>query len=204
MKIPAFRLWKHRKLSSAILLSVVLLLCIGGGGIAIGSSGGEHEGGAKGWIATDTYRVINFAVLAICLFLLLRKPVSQALGGRIKGIKEQLDELEAKKIAAEKQLAEYNEKLKQLDKQAESIIAEYIRQGNEAKARILKEAENSALKLEEQAKRNIEHEFAMAKFKLQEEVMEKAIQKAEEIIKNQIAAEDQERLIDDYLKKVVA
>lgn len=201
MKIPAFKLRKHRTLNSALLSGIVLLLCIGGGGIAIGASGEEST---KGWIATDTYRVMNFSVLAIGLFLILRKPVSQALSGRVKGIREQLSELEEKKQSAEKQLAEYNEKLKQLDKQGESIIAEYIRQGNEAKIRILKEAENTAVKLEEQAKRSIEHEFAQAKFRIQNEVMEKAIQKAEEIIKGQIAAEDQDRLVDDYLKKVVA
>ena len=33
---------------------------------------------------------MNFSVLAIGLFLVLKKPVSQALGGRIQGIKEQL------------------------------------------------------------------------------------------------------------------
>ena len=92
----------------------------------------------------------------------------------------------------------------QLEKEAEKIIEDYIRQGHEAKARILKEAEASAEKLQVQARRNIEHEFEQAKLELQKEIFEKSLAKAEEIIKNKISGEDQNRIVDEYLKKVVA
>ena len=171
--------------------------------VAFSSSGGEHAE-PKGWVATDTYKVMNFTVLFVGLFFLLRKPISQALNARIKGIKDQIDELEVKKKDAEKKLAEYNERLSLLGKEAEKIVAEYIKQGNEAKNRILKEAEAEAVKLEEQAKKNIEHEFKEAKSKLQEEISEKALIKAGEIIRGAITVEDQDRLVDEYLEKVVA
>ena len=190
----------RRKGSVVMVVTVLALLCFIG--IALASSGAE--GGAKGWVATDTYRVMNFAVLAVALFLLLRKPVSQALDARITGIKEQLSELEAKKKEAEKQLAAYNEKYANLEQEAERLIAEYIRQGNEAKVRILAEAQTAAEKLQEQARRNIEHEFKQAKLKLQEELFEKALVKAEELIKSKITVQDQEKLVDEYIEKVVA
>lgn len=184
----------------AVMTIVVAVLIFSG--VAFGSSGGEH--GPKGWVATDTYKVMNFTVLIAALFFLLRKPVAQALNARIKGIKDQLNDLEVKKKEAEKKLAEYNEKLSLLDKEAEKIVAEYIKQGNEAKARILEEAESEAKKLEEQARRNIDSEFKQAKSKLQKEMFEKALIKAEEIIKNKIDSKDQDRLINEYLEKVVA
>lgn len=179
--------------------AVLLFFCVGG--IAYAAGGG---GEPKGWVATDTYRVMNFAVLAIALFFILKKPVSQALNSRIDGIKEQLEELEAKKSAAEKELAEYNKKLSDLEQEAEKIVTEYARQGSEAKVRILKEAESAAEKLENQAKRAIEHEFEQAKLQLHEEIMEKALAKAENILKSQITGDDQDRLVDEYLEKVVA
>ncbi|MFH1992711.1 MAG: ATP synthase F0 subunit B [Pseudomonadota bacterium] len=190
----------NRKGSVVMVVTVLAFLCFIG--MALASSGGE--GAAKGWVATDTYRVMNFAVLAIALFFLLRKPTSQALDARIKGIKEQLSELEAKKRDAEKQLAAYNERFATLEKEAERLIADYIRQGNEAKARILVEAQSAAEKLEEQARRNIEHEFKQAKSKLQEEIFEKALAKAEDLIKRKITAQDQEKLVHEYIEKVVA
>jgi F-type H+-transporting ATPase subunit b len=147
---------------------------------------------------------MNFAVLVIALVFVLRKPLSQALSSRIKVIKDQLEDLEVQKTEAEKQLDEYNQKLAQLEKEAEKIVEDYIRQGHEARARILKEAEASAEKLQVQARRNIEHEFGQAKLELQKEIFEKSLAKAEEIIKSKITGEDQDRIVDEYLKKVVA
>jgi len=201
MKLPVFNC-KHRCLRmSAALICALALLCFAG--IALGASGGGGEQGSKGWVATDTFKVMNFAVLAIGLFLLLRKPLSKALSDRIQGIKDQLSELEARKKEAEAELARYNEKFQQLDKEAEKLISQYIQQGEDAKAKIIKEAEISAQKLEEQARRNIEHEFKKTREKLQEEVLEQALTKAEEIIKIRISNTDQERLVDEYLDKVV-
>lgn len=190
---------RGKRLGALLIMVAALLLFTGS---AMASGGGE--GGPKGWVATDTYRVMNFSVLFIALFLLLRKPLAKALNARIKGIEEQLAELEAKKAEAEKQLNAYNEKLAKLDEEAEQIVQDYIRQGNEAKARIIAEAESTAGKLEEQAKRNIEHEFKQAKVRLQEEVLEVALTKAEELVKEKISEDDQTRLVDEYLDKVVA
>ncbi|MFA9497806.1 MAG: ATP synthase F0 subunit B, partial [Deltaproteobacteria bacterium] len=142
-----------------VVFMMLLFFCFMGVAMASSEQGGE----SKGWVATDTYKVMNFSVLAIGLFFLLRKPTSQALNSRIKGIKDQLDELETKKKAAEKQLAEYNEKFSQLEQETQKLIEDYIRQGNEAKARIIDEAKKAAEKLEEQARRNIDHEFKQAK-----------------------------------------
>ena len=61
-----------------------------------------------------------------------------------------------------------------------------------------------AAKLEAMAKRNIEQEFKAAKTKLQQEIAEKAMIKAEELIKASISSDDQDKLVDEYLKKVVA
>ncbi len=203
MKICADR----RKRWSVVLVLTAMLL-FGFTSIALssteGGNGGEHAQVSKGWVATDTYRVMNFTVLAVALFFLLRKPLVKGLGARTAGIRDQLSDLEARKKEAESQLAAYTEKLAELDQEAERLVAEYVRQGNEAKERILLEAEQAAEKLEAQALRNIEHEFKTAKVKLQADILEKALVKAEEIIQERITAEDQDRLVDEYLEKVVA
>ncbi len=203
----AIRTYLMIKKSNVIMLVIAVFL-LSYIGVAFGSSGSEHDShGPKGWVATDTYRVMNFAVLAIGLFLLLRKPASQALNARIKGIKDQLSELEAKKKEAEENLAQYNERLLLLDNETGKIINEYIKQGNEAKVRILEEAKSAAEKLQEQARRNIAHEFELAKSKLQKEILEKALVKAKELINSKITTKDQDRLVNEYLKhldKVVA
>lgn len=221
MKIPVFtciRRFPTITKTAPVLIAALMLFCFAG--VAVGASGGnsggehateasgghgeEHATEAKGWVATDTYKVMNFAVLAIVLVFLIRKPMKKALNDRIQGIQDQLSELEAKKKAAEDELANYNRKFQQLDQESEKLIAQYIQQGEEAKVRIIKEAENAAEKLQVQARRNIEQEFKRAKLNLQEEVLEKALAQAEELIRNKISDDDQERLVDEYLEKVVA
>ncbi len=203
MGIPGFGRWPDHQRARVIVLGVLFVLLLLSMGVvnALGASGGE--GGAKGWVATDTWRVMNFVVLLVALVFILRKPISQALSSRIKNIREQLESLEAQKAEAEKQLAQYNEKLSQLENEAEKIVEGYIKQGNEAKAKILKEAEATAEKLQVQARRNIEHEFGKARQELQREVVEKSLAKAEETLKKAITAQDQDNLVDEYLDKVV-
>ena len=202
MKVTGFGGLHKFKKNSAVILVILLLLFSFSVPTALSASG--EDSGAKGWTSTDWFRVMNFTVLAIVLVFLLRKPLSQALGARIKGIKDQLEDLEARKAEAEKQLAEYSEKLSRLEKESDKIVEDYIKQGNEAKARILKEAQSAADKLQSQARRNIEHEFKQAKLKLQQEIFETSLAKAEEILKGKISGEDQDRLVDEYLRKVEA
>lgn len=189
--------------SARVIIVAVVLVCLTMGiGTALAASGAESA--TKGWVATDTYRVMNFVVLLAALVFILRKPISQALSSRITSIREQLESLETQKAEAEKQLAQYNEKLSQLEKEAEKIVKGYIEQGNEAKAKILKEAQETAEKLQAQARRSIENEFGKARLELQREVVEKSLLKAEETLKKAITARDQDKLVDEYLDKVVA
>ena len=197
--------WIKNNLSAVVAPVVFILVVSAQIVIASSGGGGEHGGGGHGggWAATDTYRVMNFAVLAIALFFLLKKPVAQFLGDRIQSIKEQLAELEAKKAEAEKKLAQYEEKLATLSSESEKIINQYKQQGISLRDKILAEAASAAEKLEEQAKRTIDHEFKQARQLLEQEVLEKAIAKAEDRLKKNITDQDQNKLVDEYLTKVV-
>jgi F-type H+-transporting ATPase subunit b len=188
---------KRRVLCVAVMMFFLLIA-----GIAYSSSDGEQA--PKGWVKTDTYRVMNFFVLAAGLVLLLRKPVSEALSSRIKEIQSHLADLEAKRKNAEKEVVQYVKKLSDLDKESEKIIEQFVQQGNDAKAKILKEAKAAAEKLEVQANRSIENEFKRAKESIKSDLIEKSLVRAEELIKSRINEADQARLVDEYLEKVVA
>ncbi|MBF0199861.1 MAG: ATP synthase F0 subunit B [Desulfamplus sp.] len=190
------------KKSFMVTLPAILLISLGFACAAFAASGG-HDG-PKGWVVTDTYKVLNFAVLAGVLFYIARKPVAAFFSSRIKGIKDELADLEQKKEAARQSLAEYESKLAKLAAESEEMVQEYIRQGEESKKRILAEAEAQAEKLQESAKRNIEYEFKAAKSGLQREIVEKALEQAEILVRESISVQDQDHLVDEYLRKVVA
>ena len=196
-----YRRWNKRGKRHVLCVAVMMFFLLIAG-IAYSSSDGEQA--PKGWVKTDTYRVMNFFVLAAGLVLLLRKPVSEALSSRIKEIQSHLADLEAKRKNAESEVVQYVKKLSDLDKESEKIIEQFVQQGNDAKAKILKEAKTAAEKLEVQANRSIENEFKRAKESIKSDLIEKALVRAEELIKSRINEADQERLVDEYLEKVVA
>lgn len=167
------------------------------------SEGGGHGGGGFNKKADLLYRFINFAVLLGALIFLLRKPMGKALDGRRQGIRDQLDDLERQKQEAQKKLAEYKGKLNLLQEEVEKIVADYVKEGEAAKEKIIAEAKGAAEKLQKQAKKNIEHEFQKARQELRAAVAEQAVAMAEELIKRNVTDEDHERIIDEYLKKVV-
>ena len=192
----------NKRLLQGVLLvtTIVFAVC----GFAWASSDGGHGVVHNAWLKIDTWKVLNFGILAVGGFFLARKPVAQFFASRAKCIEDEINELELKKADAQKKLAEYQAKFKNLDQESKQIVEDYIKQGEEAKKRIIAEAEKQAEKLEDMAKRNIEQEFKSAKAKLQLEIVEKALEKAEEVIKASISSDDQDRLVDVYLKKVVA
>ncbi len=190
---------KHLKVSATVVVLVA------GATVAWASGGGDgHAAHQNAWHDIDTWKVLNFVLLVIGCFFIARKPVAQFFSSRTKGIEEELTSLEQKKADAEKKLAEYETRFRNLEQESEMIVEDYIKQGEDAKKRILEEAEAQAEKLEDMAKRNIEQEFKAAKATLQQEVVDRAMEQAQALIKKSITTQDQNRLVDEYLKKVEA
>ncbi len=188
---------KHLKVSGTIVA-----LVSGAATAALASSAGGEVHNA--WIVEDTWKVLNFGALAVGVFFIAKKPVGQFFSTRTKSIEEELSALEQKKSAAENKLAEYVARFRNLQQESKEIVEDYIKQGEEAKKRIIAQAGAQADKLEDMAKRNIQQEFKSAKADLQQEIAERAMDRAEAVIKKSIKAKDQDRLVDQYLKKVEA
>ncbi len=193
----------REKYLKIIFFALVTFFC----GTIVWASGGGGEGAAPAvshWVTQDTAKALNFALLAIILFFVAKKPVKEFFTSRIKGIEEELTDLEQKKQEAEKKIAALEARLQDLDGESKKIIETYVQQGEEAKKRILTQAQEEATKLEEMAKRNIDMEFKTATAELKKEITEKAILEAEKLIQSSISSKDQDKLVDDYLEKVVA
>lgn len=182
------------------LAAVVLLF---GVGMALASSGGEHGDSGFNKTADFIYRIFNFVVLVGALFFLLRKPVGKAFAARTQGIREKLADLEQQKAEAEKMQAEYKEKLGLLQEETAKIVDSYIEEGEKVKAQIIEEARKSADKMRENATAAIQHEFDRAKAEIQGEIVTESVAVAQKLIQAQIDTDDQNRLVDEYIAKVV-
>lgn len=173
-----------------------------GGG---GEHGDAHHGGhslTHSQIMNFVWHILNFSILAFVLVKFLRKPISDALTGRQQGIRAQFEELDAKRVEAERMYAEYEKKLSGMDAEAKRILQTFLEQGEAEKARIIAQAEESAKRIKAQAELYVQQELSKATAQLQKEVSDMAVAMAEEIVRKNITEEDQHRLIAEYLEKV--
>ncbi|MBU0944656.1 MAG: ATP synthase F0 subunit B [Proteobacteria bacterium] len=150
------------------------------------------------------FRVMNFIVLLIILVKFGAKPIADGLGARRKQIREEIEDLEAKKSQAEKAYRDFSAKLESVEKDVGTIVQKAVAQAEIEKAKIIEKAEQSAADIKRQAEMVIANEITAAKRTLQNEVAEQAAVMAEELIVKNLTPEDQVKITEDYLDKVGA
>ncbi len=183
-----------------LVAAAAAALSILGAGLAFASEAGGHHVTPPNMDLV--YRLMNFGVMAVVLVVLLRKPLKSALGGRIEQIRSELAELEAKKAQAQAELNEVSKRVSDAQGEREAIVAEFKAQGEREAAKIVEAAQALATRIKAQAQFTIEQETAAAKADLRREVAELSAALAEDLLKQKINAEDQTRLVDEYLAKV--
>lgn len=178
------------------LLGMALVLM--GAGAAFASGGGYSDE----MIHELYFKIMNFAVLVVVVVVLARKPLKKGLNDRIQGIKDELADLESRRGKALAELAAVEKRLKDAEGDRETIVAEFRAQGEKEREKIIAAAEDNAQRIKAQAQFTIEQETAMAKVELRREVAQLSAALAEDLLKQKITAEDQTRLVDEYLAKV--
>jgi F-type H+-transporting ATPase subunit b len=182
------------------VISAVALVALAAG-LACAETGGGHAD--SGAVAKDfAWRVLDFGLMAILLVYLLTKPIRNGLAGRRDGIEKALSDAVAAREAAEAKFAEYDVKLSKASVEIEEMSAAIRREGELERDRILASAHEMAQKITAEAEKTAESEILRARTELRQEASRLAITLAEELLKKQINAGDQQRLVDEYVSKV--
>jgi F-type H+-transporting ATPase subunit b len=150
------------------------------------------------------FRVMNFAVLMFILIKFGAKPIGAALSGRRRQVKEDLGALEAKKQVAERSYNEFSTKLATVEKDVDQIVEKAIAQAEIEKVKIIERAEKAAEDIKRQAQMAVANEVTAARRMLKNEIADQAAVMAEGLIINNLTAEDQFKIVEDYLDKVGA
>ena len=170
-------------------------------GVCWAAEGGGHGGGLN-W--TDfAYRSVAFVILVAILVKLLKKPISTFFSSRREEIQQLLAELEAKRLETEKRSAEYKTRLAALEDETKKIVAELVAEGEAERQKIIDAAHKQADYIKQQARLSIQQEIKAAKESLQEEIGELTVAAAEKILRKNLQPGDQDRLVRDFMTRVV-
>ena len=130
------------------------------------------------------------------------KPIRNGLKARREEIAKTLADAEAAKAAAEAKYLEYSEKLAKATEEIETLTASIRHDGEVEREKILAAAQEMAVKIEQEADNKASSVVAKARTELREEAARLAVELAEDMLKKQVSAEDQKRLVDEYMQKV--
>jgi len=149
------------------------------------------------------WKSLNFIILVILLYKVLAGHVKKFFENRRKGINDEIEEAKALKEDVERRYEELSKKLKNVDKEIEDLTELFKKEGLSEKQRIIEDAGKEAEKIRQQAARTIEQEMIKARSKIRKEYTEVIIEMAEDLIRKKLTESDHERLVKEYIEKVV-
>ena len=182
------------------IITAVLLVALSSV-VAFASADGGHVD--SGVLLKDfLYRVLSFSIVVAILVYYLAKPIKKGLSGRREEIETALAAAKQAKLDAEAKFAEYDRKLAQATDEIAEISNAIRREGELEKQKIIANAKQLAIKIEQDAEKTAELEVVKARNELRREAVQLAVGVAEEMLKKNVTKEDDTRLIDEYMQKV--
>jgi F-type H+-transporting ATPase subunit b len=182
-----------------IMLTVSVLFC----GFVLAAGDSAHGQDRSGDLKDLLYRFMNFALLVIILFVVLRKVgIKQFFVSRSEEIRKRLEELKSGKEEAEKKYRDLEKRLQEFEEKKKDIIEQFKAEGLAEKARILDEARSRVNQILEQAEATVQQEIQAARDRLKGDVLTLATRQAEEIIAREMTEKDQNALVDDFIERV--
>lgn len=156
---------------------------------------------ATGLWNPNLWRVINLIVFVIFLVYILRSKVriGQVFDNRAASIVKELEQAKRDKQESQQRLAELEARLGRLDHEVADIRAEAERESARETERIRQTAAADAEKIKQTAQREIEGAMKAAKGELRAFVADQSVALAEGMIRREIRAEDNTRMVNKFI-----
>ncbi len=155
------------------------------------------------------FHVIDMLVMLfffIILIYLVGKfawgPVMDMMKKREDYIANEIEQAEKNRAEAEKASKEAVERLRQTKQEAQKIIEDARTAGLKQEQDIIEAAKKEAERIKQAAQEEIQNEKEKAIQALQDQVASLSVLIASKVIEKEISAQDQEKLIEEYIKEV--
>ncbi|HEY1958035.1 MAG TPA: hypothetical protein VGH28_20580 [Polyangiaceae bacterium] len=146
--------------------------------------------------------IFNFAILLLIYWRFGKKPVAEALKQRKLSIAAQIENAQKILREAKQRSKRYRGKLEKVEGDAELAKLGKISTGRGEAVELLRAAEEKALRISRDAEFLLEQEKKQTHIDLVRETVERAAREAEELLKKNVSAQDQERLAADFIAQL--
>ena len=142
---------------------------------------------------------INLVILIGFLVFMLRKPVTGMLRKRTDRVQGQLREAEDELAKALDLKLQYEQKIEEISRERDEILAEAHKLAGETSRRLIAEAEKEAEIVRERASVNAAVEWSRAESEMRSKIIEASAVAAEKFVTMAINKETHDRLFTDIM-----
>ncbi|GGA64331.1 ATP synthase subunit b [Ornithinibacillus halotolerans] len=148
------------------------------------------------------YQLLFFAILLFLVRKFAWGPVMNMMKKREEYVANEIEAAEKSRIEAEKSAKAAAEQLKQTKMEAQKIIEDAKTAGIKQEQDIIESARQEADRIKKAAQAEIQNEKEKALQALQDQVASLSVLIASKVIEKELSAQDQEKLINEYIKEV--
>jgi F-type H+-transporting ATPase subunit b len=167
---------------------------------ALARAAEEHEG-PPDWRLLGL-AMLNSGLLVILLLRFTRKPINDFLFARREGIRRSLHEAEERLAAAQRELATLRARVQNMDREAREIRELAQQQAQGERERMAQRASDAVERIRQDAERVSAREIERARQSLREEAAELAVRMADELLRRNLNAADDQRLVNEFVERV--
>lgn len=153
-------------------------------------------------LADSCLSIIAVFVLFLAMSYFLFNPARQMLNARKKKIHDELEDAKQNMETAQSLKAQYEEKLKEIDKEAESILSDARKRALANENQIVAEAKEEASRIIERAKVEAQLEKQKMSDEVKKEMVVLASMVAGKVVAASIDTTVQEQLVNETLKEI--
>lgn len=166
----------------------------------------ESESGGGGLLSVNGglafWTSLTFILLLILLTKFAWKPILSALKQREDAIKDSLEQAEKAKDEAKQILAQNQNSLSKAEDESKKIIEQSRIFAQNLKDQKIKDSKEEAKKLIEEAAAEIDRKKNAAFDELKNQIAEISVQAAEKILRENLDAEKNKKIVDKYINEI--
>ncbi|TDA69748.1 MAG: ATP synthase F0 subunit B [Clostridia bacterium] len=151
----------------------------------------------NGW--TFLFQVINLVIVAVLLYFILYKPITQMVAEREHRIEGGLAEAARAREEATTLLSQYQAQLAGARAEAQGIIEQAKKAGDSLREETVAAARQEADKILARAKNEIEASRTQAIAQIRAEAAALTVMAASKVLEREITAADHQRLVEEFI-----
>lgn len=171
--------------------------------VALSSGLGDYIFGLDPQLLVDSaITILAMFFVFLLLSYLLFNPARNLMEKRQEGIREQMETAAREKQDAIQFKAEYDEKIKNVQKETDEILSEARKKALKKESVMLEEAREEAAQIVARANREVELEKSKVKDEMKQEIINAATAMAGKIVASSLDESKQSQLLADTLEEM--